>query len=204
MARITVEDCLRAENNRFALVQLASKRTKQLLHGSKTVIEDPRANKAVVTALREIASGKVRFMTPDEALAAEQKEAEEARAMAEQEAAAAVGDISIADLLFKTPATLAEEARLGDEDGDDGSEDEIDEAEEDEDDEDLGDGDMSEADEIDAVLDGDYEAKPREEESATASEVSAAAEEAQPEEDAPDSPAGEDGDDEPKDPGESF
>ncbi|MFO0003208.1 MAG: DNA-directed RNA polymerase subunit omega, partial [bacterium] len=34
MARITVEDCLTQENNRFALVQLASKRTKQLLQGS--------------------------------------------------------------------------------------------------------------------------------------------------------------------------
>jgi len=79
MDRITVEDCLTQENNRFALVQLASKRTKQLLQGSTVQIAD-RRNKAVVTALREIAGGKVRFMTPDETLAYEEHKAREAEA----------------------------------------------------------------------------------------------------------------------------
>src|SRR4051812_42176526 len=64
MARITVEDCLTKENNRFALVQLAAKRTKQLLGGAKVLVAS--SNKAVVTALREIASGQVRFMTQEE------------------------------------------------------------------------------------------------------------------------------------------
>lgn len=87
MARITVEDCLTQENNRFALVQLASKRTKQLLQGS-TVQTADRRNKAVVTALREIADGKVRFMTPEETLAYEAQKAlevETARAAAAAE-----------------------------------------------------------------------------------------------------------------------
>lgn len=82
MARITVEDCLVQENNRFSLVQLASKRTKQLLQGSSPQISD-RRNKSVVTALREIADGKVRFMTPEETIqfeAEKAREAEEARA----------------------------------------------------------------------------------------------------------------------------
>jgi DNA-directed RNA polymerase subunit omega len=79
MARITVEDCLTRENNRFALVQLASKRTKQILQGSSVQISD-RKNKSVVTALREIASGKVRFMTPEEAIAYEEQKALEAEA----------------------------------------------------------------------------------------------------------------------------
>ena len=79
MARITVEDCLTQENNRFALVQLASKRTKQLLQGASVQISD-RRNKPVVTALREIAGGKVRFMTPDEARAYEEQKALEAEA----------------------------------------------------------------------------------------------------------------------------
>jgi DNA-directed RNA polymerase subunit omega len=79
MARITVEDCLTQENNRFALVQLASKRTKQLLQGS-TVQTADRRNKAVVTALREIADGKVRFMTPEETVAYEEQKAREAEA----------------------------------------------------------------------------------------------------------------------------
>jgi DNA-directed RNA polymerase subunit omega len=84
MARITVEDCLVQENNRFSLVQLASKRTKQLLQGSSPQISDKR-NKSVVTALREIADGKVRFMTPEETAlyeAEKAREAEEARAAA--------------------------------------------------------------------------------------------------------------------------
>jgi DNA-directed RNA polymerase subunit omega len=79
MARITVEDCLTQENNRFALVQLASKRTKQLLQGSAARIAD-RRNKSVVTALREIAGGKVRFMTPEETVAYEEQKALEAEA----------------------------------------------------------------------------------------------------------------------------
>ncbi len=87
MARITVEDCLTQENNRFALVQLASKRTKQLLQGSTAQITD-RRNKAVVTALREIADGKVRFMTPEEAQAYEEQRAREAEAARAAELAA--------------------------------------------------------------------------------------------------------------------
>jgi len=78
MARITVEDCLTKETNRFALVQLAAKRTKQLLHGAKVASTDKRENKAVVTALREIAGGKVRFMSEEEARLAAEREAEEA------------------------------------------------------------------------------------------------------------------------------
>jgi DNA-directed RNA polymerase subunit omega len=86
MARITVEDCLTQENNRFALVQLASKRTKQLLQGSTVQITD-RRNKPIVTALREIAGGKVRFMTPEEAQAFEERKALEAEAARAAQAA---------------------------------------------------------------------------------------------------------------------
>ena len=63
MARITVEDCLKKENNRFSLVIIAARRAKQLLSGQQAVA-DSRGNKAIVTALREIASGKVKFKTP--------------------------------------------------------------------------------------------------------------------------------------------
>lgn len=65
MARITVEDCLEKEPNRFSLVSLASKRAKELLSGDKPVT-DTRGNKAIVSALREIADGKVRFKNQDE------------------------------------------------------------------------------------------------------------------------------------------
>jgi DNA-directed RNA polymerase subunit omega len=59
MARITVEDCLANVPNRFSLVLLAAERTKQILKGEPVLIEDYRENKEVVTALREIAAGKV-------------------------------------------------------------------------------------------------------------------------------------------------
>ncbi len=60
MARVTVEDCLKRVDNRFALVHLVSKRAKQLLKGSQPVITRVR-NKYVVTSLREVAAGLVTF-----------------------------------------------------------------------------------------------------------------------------------------------
>ena len=60
MARITVEDCLEKEQNRFALVKLAALRAKDLLSG-KNAVSDNKGNKAIVSALREIADGKVKF-----------------------------------------------------------------------------------------------------------------------------------------------
>jgi DNA-directed RNA polymerase subunit omega len=59
MARVTVEDCLEQEENRFALVVLASVRTRQLMKGAPALVN--AKNKAPVVSLREIASGKVRF-----------------------------------------------------------------------------------------------------------------------------------------------
>ena len=60
MARVTVEDCLLVCPNRFALVHLSSKRTKQLMKGSRPLVESP-GNKPAVLALREIAEEKVRL-----------------------------------------------------------------------------------------------------------------------------------------------
>src|SRR5688572_26220013 len=60
MARVTVEDCLENVTNRFALVLLATKRTRQLLKGATPLVEHHK-NKAPVLALREIAADKVRF-----------------------------------------------------------------------------------------------------------------------------------------------
>jgi DNA-directed RNA polymerase subunit omega len=59
MARVTVEDCLEKEENRFALVVLASHRTRQLMKGAPALVD--AKNKAAVISLREIADSKVRF-----------------------------------------------------------------------------------------------------------------------------------------------
>jgi DNA-directed RNA polymerase subunit omega len=60
MARVTVEDCLPLVENRFALVLLSTKRTRQLMAGARPVVENAK-NKAPVLSLREIGTGKVRF-----------------------------------------------------------------------------------------------------------------------------------------------
>ncbi len=62
MARVTVEDCLEREENRFALVVLAAQRCRQLMKGSAPLVHSK--NKPAVTALREIAAGKVHFDRP--------------------------------------------------------------------------------------------------------------------------------------------
>ncbi len=60
MARVTVEDCLEQLNNRFALVILGAERARQLAKGAKPLVECD--NKPAVTALREIAATRVRFV----------------------------------------------------------------------------------------------------------------------------------------------
>ena len=57
MARITIQDCLEKVNNRFALIQLAFQRVKQLRNGAPRLVQTK--NKEVVGALREIAAGLV-------------------------------------------------------------------------------------------------------------------------------------------------
>jgi len=64
MARITVEDCLKAIPNRFLLTMVATKRVKQLYKGADPLIENKSNNRKIVLALREIAANKVDFEIP--------------------------------------------------------------------------------------------------------------------------------------------
>jgi DNA-directed RNA polymerase subunit omega len=57
MARVSIEDCLAHIENRFALVTVASHRTRQLMDGKAPLVKTK--NKEAVTALREIAEGFV-------------------------------------------------------------------------------------------------------------------------------------------------
>ncbi len=57
MAHITVEDCQERIGNRFLLVQMTIKRVQQFREGYEALV--PSTNKEIVTALREIAAGKV-------------------------------------------------------------------------------------------------------------------------------------------------
>jgi DNA-directed RNA polymerase subunit omega len=62
MARITVQDCLRRVESRFALVILAARRAKMLMRGAKPLVDSN--NRPIVNALREVAAGKVDFADP--------------------------------------------------------------------------------------------------------------------------------------------
>ncbi len=57
MARVTIEDCLDHVKNMYELVHVATKRTRQLYKGSDPLVKSK--NRVIVTALREIAAGKV-------------------------------------------------------------------------------------------------------------------------------------------------
>ena len=58
MARITVEDCLENIENRFELVLTATKRARQIGHGSDPMVPEEN-DKPTVLALREIAEGLI-------------------------------------------------------------------------------------------------------------------------------------------------
>mgnify|MGYP006193753705 CR=1 FL=1 len=59
MARVTVEDCLGAVDNRFELVLVAAKRARQLARGTADPMLPWENDKPTVMALREIAAGQV-------------------------------------------------------------------------------------------------------------------------------------------------
>ena len=58
MARITVDDCMKHIPNRFELALTATYRARQIAQGSTPMV-DAQRDKPTVTALREIAQGKV-------------------------------------------------------------------------------------------------------------------------------------------------
>lgn len=59
MARVTVEDCLEKVENRFKLIRLGSRRTRQLALTSAEPLVPAENDKYTVIALREIAAGLI-------------------------------------------------------------------------------------------------------------------------------------------------
>ena len=93
MARVTVEDCLSAVDNRFDLVLVASRRARQIAMGAHPLV-DPENDKPTVVALREIAAGLMNAEILDEIDAKERaaEEYEMAAEFAEQHVAAPDSD----------------------------------------------------------------------------------------------------------------
>lgn len=58
MARVTIEDCLLNVDNMYELVHLATRRSRQIIRGSKPMVKSK--NRVIVTSLREIAAGYVK------------------------------------------------------------------------------------------------------------------------------------------------
>ena len=76
MARITIEDCLKRVKNRFLLVNLASKRVRQIREESEYLVNSPK-NEDIVVSLREIAAGKVTIKEDQEEIEGEREEIED-------------------------------------------------------------------------------------------------------------------------------
>jgi DNA-directed RNA polymerase subunit omega len=57
VARITIEDCLKQNKNRFSLIKQAAHRARQLASGKASSYINWDKDKCTVAALREIAGG---------------------------------------------------------------------------------------------------------------------------------------------------
>ncbi|SDS97423.1 DNA-directed RNA polymerase subunit omega [Halopseudomonas litoralis] len=74
MARVTVEDCLENVDNRFELVMLATKRSRQIATGGKEPKVAWDNDKPTVVALREIAENLISYeIMAEEALQDQQE-----------------------------------------------------------------------------------------------------------------------------------
>lgn len=65
MARVTIQDCLEKVENRFHLVLLAAKRSRQLALGGSESTVPWENDKPTVVALREIAAGNLLEKAPE-------------------------------------------------------------------------------------------------------------------------------------------
>ena len=91
MARITVEDCLENVENRFELVLVAARRTRQLHLGHDPLVPEDR-DKNTVIALREIAEGLITSDILKEVEVDTRQELEEVFASGESEASENAGE----------------------------------------------------------------------------------------------------------------
>ncbi len=113
MARITVEDCLENVDNRFELVMVSSKRSRQIQTGGKDPLVSVDNDKPTVLALREIAEGLIdaSILVAKPPSVELQEMSQEADAAAEESAAAeAAADEAApaAEAATEEPAETAE------------------------------------------------------------------------------------------------
>lgn len=56
---VITEDCLKDVDNRFQLVLVAAKRARDITRGATPLLSRSATEKSTVTALREVAAGKI-------------------------------------------------------------------------------------------------------------------------------------------------
>ena len=117
MARVTVEDCLENVENRFQLVLVAAKRTRQLALGADPLVPEDR-DKPTVIALREIAEGLV---TPD--ILEEEEIDLEKELFGESEEVQTEAETEINDLSLKEDTAANESSAADDDTGDSNADD---------------------------------------------------------------------------------
>jgi DNA-directed RNA polymerase subunit omega len=112
MARITVEDCLENVDNRFELVMVSSKRSRQIQTGGKDPLVSLDNDKPTVLALREIAEGLIdaSILIAKPPSVELEELADEAAEVAEKDAAAEAGETVAAEAGETVEAVAAEEA----------------------------------------------------------------------------------------------
>ena len=108
MARITVTDCLEHVDNRFQLVLVATKRTRQLILGAAPLVEVEN-DKPTVIALREIAEGLIGPSILDEESTIPELDFDQHGALSELDDIADATDVAVEDPILQ--------AMLGDTDG---------------------------------------------------------------------------------------
>lgn len=59
----SIDDLLKNVDSRYTLVLLVSKRARQIVDGSKLLVE-PKSSKPVSVAVQEVAEGKVSYTRP--------------------------------------------------------------------------------------------------------------------------------------------
>jgi len=59
----SIDDLLKNVDSRYTLVLLVSKRARQIVDGSKPLV-DPKSSKPVSIAVQEVAEGKVSYTRP--------------------------------------------------------------------------------------------------------------------------------------------
>lgn len=101
------DDTTMSLNSRYSLVLAASKRARQIIAGSKPMVEGAAGKKPLSVAIDELYKGKVKILAPEEE---DEEEGTEQTAEAQTEESAQASEITeTAETVEETTAEITEE-----------------------------------------------------------------------------------------------